>query len=242
LGRVRRELDSPSAMLLPRMASLPILFKFLALAFSALLPVINPLGSALVFLGLVGDAPDAAFRDLARKIAVSTTLFLLVVELVGTGLLAFFGISLPVVQVAGGLVLASMGWNLLNQPETAPNPDRTNVGDAGFGTLEQKVFYPLTFPVTVGPGCIVVMLTITAHASVKGNLLENVLAHVGILLAAMALSVTVYVCYRYAPKITERIPPPTAHGILRIIAFVLLCIGVQITSNGVQSLLRATLK
>lgn len=228
-------------MLVPRMASLPLLFKFFALAFGALLPVINPPGSALVFLGLVGDAPDSVFRDLARKIAISTTLFLLVVELVGTGLLTFFGISLPVVQVAGGLVLASMGWNLLNQPDPSPNPDRTT-GDAGIGSLEQKVFYPLTFPVTVGPGCIVVMLTITAHASVKGNVLNDISAHVGILLASVALSWTVFLCYRYAPKITERIPPPTAHGILRIVAFVLLCIGVQITSNGMQTLLRTALK
>lgn len=224
------------------MGGLPLLFRFFALAFSALLPVINPLGSALVFLGIVGHAPDDVFRDLARKIAISTTLFLLVVELIGTGLLTFFGISLPVVQVAGGLVLASMGWNLLNQPDSAPRPDAAEVSQASFGPLEQKVFYPLTFPVTVGPGCIVVMLTLTAHASVKGKVVENVLAYVGILTASVALSGTVYLCYRYAPKLTERISPPTVHGVLRIIAFVLLCIGVQITANGMESLLRAALK
>jgi multiple antibiotic resistance protein len=109
-------------MLLRDMESLPLLFQSFALAFSALLPVINPLGSALVFLGVVGNAPTSVFRDLARRIAISTALFLLVIELVGTGLLEFFGISLPVVQVAGGLVLASMGWKLLNQPETETNP------------------------------------------------------------------------------------------------------------------------
>jgi multiple antibiotic resistance protein len=224
------------------MAAVALFFKFLALAFSALLPVVNPVGSALVFLGIVGNAPDQIFRDLARKIAISTTLFFLVVEVVGTGLLAFFGISLPVVQVAGGLVLASMGWNLLNQPDIARKPDADDVSDAGFGSLEQKVFYPLTFPVTVGPACIVVMLTLTAHAYVKTDLLLNVMAHLGILAAAAVLSVIVYLCYRYAPKLTESISPATAHGVLRIIAFVLLCIGVQITSNGVQSLLRAALK
>lgn len=230
-------------MLLSYMSGLPLLIKFFALAFSALLPVINPLGSALVFLGLVGNAPDPVFRDLARKIAITTTLFLVVVELVGTGLLAFFGISLPVVQVAGGLVLASMGWQLLNQPDSAPNPDaKAEAKEVSFGSLAQKVFYPLTFPVTVGPACIVVMLTLTAHASVKGNLLEGLFAHVGIFLAVIALCLTVYICYRYAPRITDHISPHTAHGILRIIAFVLLCIGVQITSNGVASLLKSALK
>ena len=232
---------SVDAILLRSMANLSDFVKFFALAFSALLPVVNPLGSALVFLGLVGDAPFTVYRDLARKVAIRTVLFFLVVELVGTALLAFFGISLPVVQVAGGLVLASMGWSLLNQKEAKPNPNAAAVADPGYGSLEEKVFYPLTFPVTVDPACIVVMLTLSAHASVR-NLEENVLSHAGILSAVIALSILVFFCYAYAPRITERISPQTAHGILRIVAFVLLCIGVQISWNGIQALIRTAIK
>jgi multiple antibiotic resistance protein len=224
------------------MGGVTLLAKFFALGFSALLPVINPLGSALMFLGLVGDAPAAVYLRLARKIAIWTTLFLLIVELVGTALLAFFGISLPVVQVAGGLVLAAMGWSMLNQQQGAQShPVQAEVTEAAFGSLESKVFYPLTFPITVGPGCIVVMLTLSAHASAK-SVVGDVMAHAGILLAVVALSLTVYLCYGYAPKITERISPYMANGILRIIAFVLLCIGVQITWNGLETLLKALLK
>jgi multiple antibiotic resistance protein len=223
------------------MGSVALLVKYFALAFSALLPLINPLGSALVLLGLVGNQPSSVFRDMARKIAIRTTLFLAVVELIGTALLEFFGISLPVVQVAGGLVLASMGWNLLNQHEAKADPDRTAVAETTSGSLEQQVFYPLTFPVTAGPGCIVVMLTLSAHASQK-SVLNDVIAHVGVFLAVVALSLLVYLCYAYAPKITARVRPQTAHGILRVIAFVLLCIGVQITWNGVESLLKTVLK
>jgi multiple antibiotic resistance protein len=219
------------------MRSLSEFAKFFGLAFSALLPVVNPLGSALVFLGLVGPAPDSVYRDLARKVAIRTTLFFLVVELIGTALLTFFGISLPVVQVAGGLVLASMGWSLLNQQAVRPNPNTAAVAEVGYGSLEEKVFYPLTFPVTVDPGCIVVMLTLSAHASVK-NLRDNVTSHAAILAAVVVLSVIVFISYAYAPKITERISPQTAHGILRIIAFVLLCVGVQICWNGLHSLIR----
>ncbi|MFZ0284958.1 MAG: MarC family protein [Terriglobales bacterium] len=224
------------------MESALLLGKFFGLTFSALLPVINPLGSALLLLGVVGDAPEAVFRDLARQIAIRTTLFLMVVELVGTGLLEFFGISLPVVQVAGGLVLASMGWSLLNQQETKSDPKQAEVEQAGFGPVEEKVFYPLTFPLTVGPACIVIMLTLSAHASVTRGLLGETMAHAGIFLAVVALSLTVFLSYRYAPKIRERISAQTAHGILRIVAFVLLCIGVQITWNGVQALLKTALK
>jgi len=219
------------------MPSLSEFAKFFGLAFSALLPVVNPLGSALVFLGLVGEAPDSVYRTLARQVAIRTILFFLVVELVGTALLTFFGISLPVVQVAGGLVLASMGWSLLNQREVRPNPNAAVVTETGYGSLQEKVFYPLTFPVTVDPGCIVVMLTLSAHASVK-NLRENIVSHSAILAAVVVLSLIVFLSYAYAPKITERISPQTAHGILRIIAFVLLCIGVQISWNGVESLIR----
>jgi multiple antibiotic resistance protein len=228
------------AILLRSIRNMLVFVQFFALAFSALLPVVNPLGSALVFLGLVGYAPDSVFRNLARRIAISSTLFLLVVELVGTGLLEFFGISLPVVQVAGGLVLASMGWNLLNQRESGTNPNPTDgaENDGGWG---EKVFYPLTFPVTVGPGCIVVALTLSAHA-VKANVFQDVMAHVGISLAIVVLSILVFFCYRYAPKITQHISSETAHGILRIIAFVLLCIGVQITWNGASKLLMAVVK
>ncbi len=80
------------------------------IAFSVLLPLINPLGSALVFLGLAGDAPPAVFRSLARKIAINNIIFLAVIELLGATILNFFGISLPIVQLSGGIVIAAMGW------------------------------------------------------------------------------------------------------------------------------------
>ena len=223
------------------MATAALLFKFFGLAFSALLPLINPLGSALVFLGLVGPAPEAVFHRLARQIAISTTLFLAIIELGGAAALSFFGISLPVVQVAGGLVLATMGWTLLNQQESQPSSKEKEVLNTGYTPLEQKIFYPFTFPVTAGPGTIVVMLTLAAHASEKGTLARTT-AHLGILLAVVILSLLVFLAYAYAPRITQHISPQTAHGILRVIAFVLLCIGVQITWNGVEAMLKAVLR
>ena len=80
-------------------------------------------------------------------------------------------------------------------------------------------------------------LTLAAQASVKGTLATTT-AHLGILLSVIVLAFLVYLCYAYAPAITRHISPQTAHGILRVIAFVLLCIGVQITWNGVQTMLK----
>jgi multiple antibiotic resistance protein len=217
------------------------LTKFFGLAFSALLPLINPLGSALVFVSLVGHAPPAVYRSLARRIAVSTILFLVAIELLGTVLLKFFGISLPVMQVSGGLVLAAMGWGVLNQDAPVKKEVRTAVDAYDVTSLEQKIFYPFTFPVTAGPGSIVVMITLSAHASVPG-LISNLGAHAGIIIAVVLLSISVYLCYGYAPLITARVAPQTAYGILRVVSFVLLCIGVQIAWNGVSAMLKTVLK
>ncbi|MDW5267338.1 MULTISPECIES: MarC family protein [Acidobacteriaceae] len=223
-----------------------LVWKYFALGFSALLPVVNPLGSALVFLGLVGVVPAEVYRSLARRIAINTVLFFAVIELIGSTILHFFGISLPIVQVSGGLVLAAMGWSLLNQKDPQPTVEETNAEVPSAvqrrkNTLEEGTFYPLTFPVTAGPGCIVVMLTLGAHASTK-TISDNVLAHVGLLLAVIVLSALIYLCYAYAPQITRKISPSTAHGILRVVAFILLCIGVQIAWNGAATLLATVLQ
>ena len=226
-----------------------LIWKYFALGFSALLPLINPLGSALIFLGLVGHAPIDAFRALARRIAINTVIFLAVIELVGSALLAFFGISLPIMQVSGGIVIAMIGWSLLNQQDSAPSQDKTDAADAAapaitraeFSSLQEKAFYPLTFPITAGPGCIVIMLTLSVHAK-HPTVPETVLAYVGLFIAAIALSISIYFCYAYAPKIARSISPSTVHGILRVIAFILLCIGVQIAWNGLSDLLKTVLQ
>jgi multiple antibiotic resistance protein len=95
--------------------------------------------------------------------------------------------------------------------------------------------------VTSGPGTLVALLTLTAHISNR-DISRDVLAHVGVFVAVVVLSVLVYFCYAYAPKITKIIPPSTAHGILRVVAFILLCIGVQIAWNGLAVLIAAVLR
>jgi multiple antibiotic resistance protein len=216
------------------------------LAFSALLPLINPLGSALVFMSLAGSAPPKIYISLARRIALNNIIFLGTIELVGSAILSFFGISLPIVQVAGGLVIAGMGWKTLNENDaTADVREKQEECDEKnevlLENLNQKIFYPFTFPVTSGPGTLVTMLTLTAQAS-RQPLEGNLLAHAGIFAAVLVLSLGVFVCYGYAPKITRKISQSTAHGILRVVAFILLCIGVQIAWNGISELLGGILR
>jgi multiple antibiotic resistance protein len=216
-----------------------LILTFFALTYSALLPVINPIGSALMFLTIVGSVPAEQFRYLARKVAISMVLFLLVFEVAGAALLKFFGISLPVVQLAGGVVLAAMGWRMLDQDQGANGQSTPPIRD--IATLDQEIFFPLTFPISAGPACIVVTLTLSAHAS-RHELLSNVLGHVGMALGIVALGVTIWLCYLYASRITQKIARTTIQGILRVVAFVLLCIGVQIASNGLEAIVKAVPK
>lgn len=209
--------------------------RFFGLSFTALFPVINPIGSALVFLGMVGVTDNGVYKVLARKIAFATALFLLVLDVMGATVLKLFGISLPVVQLAGGLVVAAMGWKLLNQKDAADAHDPAPVL-SDTSSLQRKIFYPFTFPLTAGPGVLVVTLTLSAHAS-RGSLLHIVFAQAGVICGMLLMCVVVFIAYAWAPRITARVSPSTAHGILRVIAFVLLCIGVQIAWNGFSSLL-----
>ncbi|WP_047495443.1 MarC family protein [Terriglobus sp. TAA 43] len=218
-----------------------IVWSSFLIAFSALLPLVNPLSSALVFLGLVGEAPPSVYRALARKIAINTVCFLAVFELLGSAILNFFGISLPIVQVAGGIVIAAIGWSVLNakDSEASANDKREEAQLSSlrrFDSLQDKAFYPFTFPVTAGPGTLVVLLTLSARFS-DGTRSSVVFGHLGLFIAIFVLSVAVYYCYANAPIITKAIAPSTAHGILRVVAFILLCIGVQILWNGLSSLL-----
>jgi multiple antibiotic resistance protein len=220
-----------------------LLWNYFALAFSALLPLVNPLGSALLFVGLVGNAPITAYRSLARSVAINTVIFFAVIELIGSTILNFFGISLPIVQVSGGLVIAAMGWSLLNQKDSESSAEKLQAEaevENIAGDLTDKVFYPFTFPLTAGPGCIVVMLTLSAHAT-QPKLANTLLAHCGLFLAVLVMSVLIYFAYANAPRITRAIAPSTAHGILRVIAFILFCIGVQIAWNGFVALIQPLL-
>lgn len=208
--------------------------KFVPLAFGALLPLLNPLGSALILMNVVGDEPPEVYRRMARRIAFNMVIFIAVVELLGAAILKFFGITLPVLQVAGGLTLAVMGWTMLNAHDATAAD--TPSAPRGVDSVMAQVFYPFTFPLTVGPGVIVVVLTLSADASGK-EWKATLLAHLAIFVAVILLAVVVFLSYAYAPRLQRMIPTHVASGVQRLVSFILLCIGAQIAWGGVATLL-----
>jgi len=217
---------------------------YFVIGFSALLPLINPPGSAVELLGIVGVGKDKPYKLLAKKIAINTTLFLVVVALAGPYVLQFFGISVEILQLVGGAVLAAMGWRLLNTPvgeqQTGDPGLRRTAQDCVARFWQSQLFYPLTFPLTVGPGSVAVMLTLSAQAK-SLQFPDRIGAGLGLFGCVVFLSFMVYVFYAYAPFVAEKIPSALAHGVVRIIAFLLICIGVQIAWHGMHSLLGSSL-
>ena len=209
--------------------------KTLSVVFVALFPVVNPIGDAPIFLALTHWYPQSVRAVLARKIAAYGFALLAGSLLFGSMVLDFFGISVFVIQIAGGLVLAATGWNLLNQPNNSSTPD------AAPDTLEdalQHAFYPLTLPLTVGPGCISIAITLGAHIRGQaGKGFEHGFPRhfIAALIGMLLLSVLVFVCYNNADRLVKFLGKSGTTIMIRLSAFILLAIGVQIMWNGLSA-------
>jgi multiple antibiotic resistance protein len=215
---------------------LSLVLKFIPLAFIALYPLVSPIASGVMFVALVPNANHPTMKMLARKIAINSLLFLLVFEIAGVYLFRLFGISMPVLQVVGGLVLAAMGWGLLNKKD--PGPSAAATAAAPPDNLEGMAFYPLTFPLSVGPGCIVVAITLGAQASIL-SLYDSAFMHLGLLIGTALICIATYFTHAYADRITARLSGADTQGVLALLSFILICIGGEITWTGIQSLLKA---
>jgi multiple antibiotic resistance protein len=203
---------------------------------TTLFPIVNPLGSAPLFLSLTHYYTDDDRRILSRRIAINSILLIVGSYFIGTHILTFFGISLPVVQVGGGLVLTAAGWALLNQKD-AEDTSKTSVHrTVDASDLSRKAFYPLTLPLTVGPGSISVAITLGANEPHVGySLLYSI---VGSLLGAAILGASVFLCYAFADRLAHALGETAMSVIMRLSSFLLVCIGVQIIWNGLSALLK----
>ena len=205
------------------------------LIIGALFPIVNAPDNIPIFLALTAGLSTASREVLARQIAVNSFALLVGSVLIGTHILAFFGISLPVVQVGGGLVVMAAGWKLLNRPDDVDRPPESAPPPLRASFLARRAFYPLTLPLTVGPGSISIAIAVGANRT-PGSEAHWTLP-VAALVGCSVLAIAVYLTYRFAEPI-ERIVGETAMSVIfRLSAFILVCIGVQIVWNGVSALL-----
>ena len=216
-------------------------FRNIALAIAALLPIINPLGLSPIFLSLTPGASKPARTALARRIAINSFLLLVAATLVGSYVLIFFGLSLAVVKIAGGLLVIATGWQLTNadashEAKSLPAPVEWDAAQ-----IVSRSFYPLTFPLTIGPGSVSVAMTL--GAGTRGSEIGPLIAVTGVVLGAGLVASAIFLCYRFASDLLRALGPTGRIVLLRLSAFILLAVGVQIFSDGLAErfpILRST--
>jgi multiple antibiotic resistance protein len=207
--------------------------KNLFLILSALFPIVDPLGGSPIFLALTKEYSPGARKALSWRIAMNSFFLLVGSYLIGTHVLAFFGISLPVVQVGGGLIVISTGWTLLKQRDDDEHKEVK--GKIRPQDPLRHAFYPLTMPLTVGPGSISVAITLGANSTQHHGV--NILAILTAIVGSALLAVSIFLCYGFAGRLARILGATGMTVILQLSSFLLVCIGVQILWNGVSALL-----
>jgi multiple antibiotic resistance protein len=204
------------------------------LVLAAVFPVVNPPGSALVFLSLTRHASVDTRRYLARWVAVNSFFVMAGSLLFGTFVLSLYGLSLPIIRVAGGIVVAVAGWKLLNEGNKKSAGDTPEVAEADYRGI---AFYPLTLPLTTGPGTIAVMISLDFGRPTLAGGNEELRYVAMVLLGALAIAATIYICFANADRVEKLLGPVGTDIAVRLSAFILFCIGVQILWTGLSELL-----
>lgn len=205
------------------------------LVYAGLFPIVNPVGGAPIFLSLTRHCTTRERNTLARKVAINGFLLLLGSLFVGSHVLQFFGITLPVVSIAGGLVVSAFAWRLLHANVERVEPRAAEPGSALAAPVDS--FYPLTLPLTVGPGSISVAITFGSQRPAAGMDYAELAILGGAATAGLAaIALTIYVCYRFAERIRATLGDSGTNVLVRLTAFILLCIGIQIVWNGYKGL------
>ncbi|MBK1682575.1 MULTISPECIES: MarC family protein [Rhodoferax] len=208
--------------------------------FAAILPILNPAATAPIFLGLTEGASPSTRALLARRIARNMFALMVGSMLVGSYVLEFFGISLPIVRVGGGLIVAASAWRLLNANHVS---DDSRSALAESYTPEQarrQAFYPLTFPISCGPGSIAAAITVGVALN-DTRLSLSLVRMGGGVLALLTIGLLLYLAFRYAQQLLKPLGEAGSVIFLRLSAFILLCLGVQIVWDGLSELLRSLL-
>lgn len=205
--------------------------KVLFLILSALFPIVDPLSGSPIFLALTSEYSPQIRRTLSQRVAFDSFLLMMGSYFIGSDVLGFFGVSLPVVQVGGGLVVIATGWKLLMQKDGARDTTHTIQPQDVF----RQAFYPLTLPLTVGPGSISVAITLGANSTHRYGV--HVLIILAAILAMGLIAVSIFLCYGFADRLAKVLGETGVAVIIRLSSFLLVCIGVQIMWNGISTLL-----
>lgn len=204
-----------------------MIWQYFLYAFIALFPIVNPIAMAPLFYSITQEANNDQRGKLAAKIALYGTVTLLAALLLGPFLLHFFGLRAADLRIAGGLVLFSVAWKMLNAPrESEKEPHKVDDNN-----IMNLAFYPLTIPVTIGGASIAITIALATQAHKDSNMIDQ---YISIALAIIAIFILVYICYRYSSVIFKVLGENGSKVVSSLSAFILLAIGVSVTLGGLQ--------
>lgn len=206
-----------------------------------LFPVVNPIGSAFIINPYLGNLEIKEKRKAVKKIALYAFILCTIALFAGHWILEIFGITIPVVQLAGGVMICKIGWEFLSSDKKEEKPVTDEEGNAirpNYALIQDKLFYPITFPITTGAGSISVLFTLSAH-SANAHINLYLINTGAILLAIIVICSLIYFFYLNTKKIIRVIGKEGEQILNRIMAFLIFCVGLQIGITGIKALIQA---
>ncbi len=208
------------------------------LGFIALFPVVNPIGTALMVDPYFSGLSRSERVSAARKISIYALGICVFTLLVGHWVLQLFGLSVPIIQLGGGIMICKIGWEFLTTDKSndPSSPVPRDSGEKELTQLESKLFYPITFPITTGAGTIAVLFTLSAHVQEKtfsGYMLNNA----ALLFSILGICILIFIFYVNAGRLIKYMGSHNEKIVNRLMAFLIFCVGLQIAVGGITDLI-----
>jgi len=216
------------------------LVQLIGLGLAMLLPLANPLTAMTVLLSLEQNMPRADVHRQIRQGAVYVTLIMLVTYFVGTWIVHALGISIPGIRIAGGMIVAFIGFNMLfpATPATSTPTTGASLDPSKPRSVPNIAFVPLALPLTAGPGTIAMIISASSKtADLRTHYAEWVLL-AGPVIIALLLGALFYICLRSADRLVKFLGHDGIDAISRIMGFLLVCMGVQLVIDGVLDIVQ----
>ena len=202
------------------------LFSFFLLGFSSLLPFINPVGTALIINPYLSKSTFADRKSCALSIVFYAFILGVSTIFIGSWFLKVMGISIPVIQISGGVVVSAMGLSLLSTKNSSDDDPLTQ-------RVEDSLFYPIAFPFTLGPGTISALIALSAHAH-SSEIAQTFLNEGVLCVSLLAVLIITYFCFVYSDFVFRRIGSTGSIVINRLMAFIVFSVGVQMLATGLS--------
>lgn len=203
----------------------------------ALFPVANPVGAGFLVNGLLSGLSDADRKSIIRKIIIDYLLVGIGSLAVGHFVLMLFGLSLPIIQLGGGVLICRTALQWLGDSDSAVKPtEGKDINPMHKPAIEAQIFYPITFPISIGPGSVSVILTLMASVSLKDGWARGLLSYAIIALVIVLMCLILYLFLSQGERIIRKIGNSGSIVINKMVAFFTFCVGVQIVMTGIAKL------